>query len=182
MARTPAAGHGDTELITDAKSGAEVEAALRPYEKFVKSLRLQAEYNTADRSFNVSAQMMDSILNADTEEDMWDADESGLLAGRDLGDVWQEIRGYEVVKSSRDDIEGGFGVYYIVDAKNLHTGEDFMWETGAPGIITKLAWLRSRGKFPVRCMIKSIPVGNGRAVLKLRPLPALAVEPVAATA
>jgi len=164
----------ESEVVTRTGPG-----ALRPYEKFVKSLQMQAETGNTERGFEVSAQMMDRVLTAGTEAEMWDADEGGLLAGRDLDDVWQQIKGYTVVKSTREDIEGGFGVYAVIDAVNLHTGEAFTWETGATGILSKLAWLRANDKFPVRCMVKAVNVGGGRAVLKLRPLPVIAAPTTA---
>jgi hypothetical protein len=160
----------------DVEARQDANVAIRPYEKFVNYLQRRAEADSQDNGFNVSANMMDSILNAETLEDVWDADEGGLLAGKDLCDVFQEVRGFKVLKSNRDDIEGGFGVYIVVDAVNLQTGEEFMWETGAPGLIAKLRKFESMDALPIKCYIKGIPVGQGRTVLKLRPVPVMATS------
>jgi hypothetical protein len=146
--------------------------ALRPYERFVQYMQERAEIqNNDERSFNVSAQLMDKILSAETMEDIWEADEGGMVAGRDLIDVEQVVRGYVVMKTTRDDFDNPLGVYVVVDAVRLEDGTEFVWNTGAAGIVAKLRAFEAMDGFPLECVIRGIRTSSGYDVLKLRPVP-----------
>lgn len=162
------------------KTGNAVE--LKPHERFVRSLQARAAENANNGSRNreILAGQVNKILAADTDEEFWNADEGGTIAGQDLQDVPMEILGYEITPSS-DEYTSDFGVYVNIDAtllaseKGYSAGEKVIVNTGAPLIITKLEAARARDMFPLRCVIKGTKAKNG-TVLKLRPLPNIAVS------
>lgn len=147
--------------------------ALRPHERFVKNLQERAAEN--NRSMEVTAKQVNKILSAETEADIWDADEGGTVSGQDFTDVEIEIRGYEIAPSD-DQYESLFDVYVNIDAVTLQEakgygiGEAVIINTGAPLVITKLEMFRARDMFPVQAVIKGTVAKKG-TVLKLRPVP-----------
>jgi len=168
-----------SEISTTGNDGENGSVAVqRPYEKFLEYLGHRADVDGANNTFDVAAGMMDKIFNASTAEEIWDADEGGLLAGQNLKDVEQEIKGFKVLRSNRADFDNGMGVYIIVDATRLDTGEDIVWNTGAPGLIAKLRAFEAMNLLPIRGVIRGQLAGNGE-VLKLRPIPSRAVASTA---
>lgn len=131
-----------------------------------------------DGGFQAQIGSIEAILSAETEEEMWDADERGPLGGRNLPDVEQTILDF-TVKYSRDATmrtvfvtSDGKRMYLLVSAKRLDTGEEIVWNTSAPLIVAKIMWLDQRGKLPYDCVIRATDLGGGQAVLKLKPIPA----------
>src|SRR5581483_11392521 len=121
---------------------------IRPYERFVKSLQERAAENGNSRSFEVGANQMDKILKAETEDEIWDADEGGVVAAKDFKDIEIEIRDYTLAPSS-DQFESDLGVYVNIDAvvlqetRGFSPGEVVIINTGAKLIVTKLEQLKS---------------------------------------
>lgn len=152
----------------DAQNGEVI--AETPHDQFLRYMHNRAEIDGANNTFDVQSSMMDKILTAQSEEDIWEADEAGLEAGQSLVDVELEVRSMKVLKSNRPDFDNGMGVYIVVNAVRLDTGEEIIFNTGAPGLITKLRAFEALGKFPLQCVIKARTAGNGD-VLKLRPIP-----------
>jgi hypothetical protein len=67
-------------------------------------------------------------------------------------------------------------MYLLVRAIRLDTGEEFIWNTSAPGLVSKLFWLEIHDKLPCECVIRSTDLGGGQAVLKLKPIPVRATK------
>lgn len=156
---TPAAnGNGDGEIVT-----------VRPYEKLTAFLARRAEVDGEGRGFEIASKQIDKILTAETDEEIWDADAAGTVNGQDMMDVEMQVRGVKYAPSS-DEYDAPLGVYAIIDAIRMDTGEEAVVSTGAPLVITKLRAFEARGKFPLGCVIKGTKAAKG-TVLKLRPLP-----------
>lgn len=166
-----------TDVQTQPKEGKVAE--IRPHERFVANLKARAvEAQGEDgktRSFEIAASQMDKILSAETEEDIWDADEGGTVAGKDFTDVALEILDYQLTESD-DKYDSPLGVYVNIKAtllqktKGYDVGEVVVINTGATLVITKLEAFRSKGMIPgLKCMIRGTEAKNG-TVLKLRPL------------
>jgi hypothetical protein len=164
-----------------AKEGTVIEP--KPHDRFVANLKARAVAAQGDdgkkRSFEIAASQMDKILTAETEEDIWDADEGGTVSGKDFTDIAIEINGYELTESD-DKYDSPLGVYVNINATTLQkakgydVGEIVIINTGATLIITKLEAFRSKGLIPgLRCIIKGTEAKNG-TVLKLRPLASVA--------
>src|SRR5712691_5535441 len=119
---------------------------------------------------------MDSIaernLAAETLEELWDADEGGMPNGKAVVDIEQRIFTFETRKSNDPEIANPKlgNTYLIVHAARLDTGEEFAWQTSAPLLVTKLIQIERMDKLPVDCVVRSVDLGGGNAVLRLRPL------------
>lgn len=148
-----------------------------------------------DGSANAAAvQQLEAILNAESEEDMWDADERAQIGGRDLVDVEMTIYGFSVkygsggadddedsVNSFFKDPETGKQMYVLVEAARTgripssnklalpEVGEKFVWNTSARLLVAKLFWLDRNAKIPVSAVIRDVKLPGKRAVLKLKP-------------
>lgn len=151
--------------------------AVKPHQRFIQSLQRQAEDNAATHGREVSVNQIDKILTAETEEEIWNADEGGTLSGQDMIDVEMEIQDY-VVLPSGDEYDATLDVYINITAVRLDTGEEVIVNTGADKIITKLAVFKARGMLPIGAVIKGVPTRKG-TMLKLRPLPNRAVRATA---
>jgi hypothetical protein len=148
--------------------------APRAHEQFIEYLARRAEADGATRSFDVAANQMDKLLNAETEQEIWDADEGGTFSGQDMIDIELLIRGYKVAVSS-DEYDSPLGVYILIDAVRLDTGDEIVVNTGSPLIITKLRKLESRELLPAEAVIRGYKAAKG-TVLKLKQIPARAVQ------
>lgn len=148
-------------------------AVAKPHDQFAEYLARRAENDGATRGYEVASNQMDKLLTAETEQEIWDADEGGTVNGQDMIDVELNIRGFKVAVSS-DEYEATLGVYILIDAVRLDNGEEVIVNTGAPLIITKLRMFEAREMLPVNGVIRGTKARNG-TVLKLRPLSARAV-------
>ena len=164
---------GDAELLAhEPRTGTVVSP--RPHDQFKDYLARVAESTTGTRSLEVAQNQMDKILNADSAQDIWNADEGGTVNGQDMVDVELEIRGYQVAKSD-EQYDAALGVYALIDATRLDTGETVVINTGAPLIIAKLRMFEVKGLLPILGVIRGTQAKNG-TVLKLKPIPPRAVS------
>lgn len=138
-------------------------------DKFTSYLTRRAETEQETGSYNYAEDLANRMFAAETVADLWDADEGGITAAKNLLDTELEIRGYRVLKGNRDDYDNGTGHYYIVDAVRLSDGAEQPFNTGALGLMIKLRAFEALDAFPIRCFIKGVPASEG-TVLKLRPV------------
>jgi hypothetical protein len=139
---------------------------------------------------NVDYGSIEAIIMAESEDDMWIADDRGPLGGRDLAGVVQVIEDVQVKWSTSPttsspfiDPQSGRGLYLILtstrqdDAKysgilpNLLQGEKFQWNTSAPRVVAKVMWLEGHDRLHQPVAIEAIDIGGGQFVNKLRPVP-----------
>jgi hypothetical protein len=154
-------------------------ATPRPSERFKDYMQARAELDSDGLAYDVAQSQMDKILTAESEQDIWDADQLSMLNAKSLVDVEQAIYSFTVHKSSRQDFETPLGVFVVVHAARMSDGEELVWNTGANLIITKLRAMEARGFVgegkPLYAVVKATPATNGD-VLKLRPVPVRAVQ------
>lgn len=153
------------------------------FELMCRTMGLRARVEADDNSAVVH--QVEAIYEADSEEEMWQADERPQIGGRDLADVEQIIYGFTVKYGSGDDDdvssdfkdpETGRDLYLLVEAARLDNGEPIIWNTSASGIVSKLDWLDRHGAFPRECVIREIKLSGRRTKLKLQPVPKRAVQ------
>lgn len=122
-----------------------------------------------------------SILAAESEEEMWDADELDQTGGKDLEDVEQKIVAYAVKYSNNPGIQSAFkdsqgrGMYLLIRSARLDTGEEFVWNTSAPLLVGKILWLANREMLPADVVIRGRGESGSR-VLRLKPIPKRAYQ------
>ena len=118
-----------------------------------------------------------AIATADTEEEMWDADEFSQIGGRNLEDVEQSILEYTVKFSSNQEIQSVFvdskgrKMYLLVRAARLTNGEEFIWNTSAPLVVGKILWLANHNRIPGAEVVIKGKGPEGSRVLMLKPVP-----------
>jgi hypothetical protein len=148
---------------------------VSPHQRFKDSLVRQAEVEAPTRATDVAAAQVTKILTAETIDDIWAADEGGVISGQDMEDVELEIHDYGLAKSA-DQYNTNLGVYVLIDATRMDTGEKVIINTGSDLIIAKLAKFRQADAFPIEGVIKGTPTSSGGRLLRLRPLPRRAVR------
>lgn len=123
------------------------------------------------------------ILTAETEEEMWNADDLAQTGGRDLADVEQILLAYAVKWSTNPDIGSAFidpdtgrRMYLLVRSARIETGDEFVWNTSAPLLVGKILWLADRDKLPANVVIRARDLGGGQQVLRLKPIPKRAIQ------
>jgi hypothetical protein len=171
-------------------SGTIARAMPTAVERLIRLMSGRAEMEAADQVVNYDN--VNAILTAETEADMWEADEQGQLGGRDLAGITQRILSVNV-KYGNQEMEGstifiddkGHRMYLLVNSVRLSEksgrndhgpmpGEEFTWNTSAPRLVAKLLWLEQHQALPCDAVIEATDIGAGRAVLKLKPAPRLA--------
>jgi len=150
--------------------------ASAPFRAFLQRMEIEASLDTE----GVNQLFIDGvtkILSAETEEEMWDADDLLQTGGRDLADVEQTIYSYEIKKSRNPDIKSAFKaedgryMFLLIRAGKMEDGTEFTWNTSAPYVVAKVLWLADHDRLPYDCVIKATDLGAGQAVLKLKPVP-----------
>ena len=165
-----------------------VENVVNPsaIQLLIRRMEMTAEYEEANVQFR--GDDINSILEAETEEEMWEADSRGPLNGKDLEDCELIIHNI-VVKFSRKGVEDMQSVFTTEDGRQLYllvestriseagnktrirlpvVGEQFTWNTSARFIVAKLDWLSRHDLIPgAEVVVKAIDLGGGQSVLKL---------------
>jgi hypothetical protein len=153
--------------------------APKPHQRFINSLMARAEREGETLGRDVSLSQIDRILSAETEEDVWNADEGGTVSGQDMIDVEMRMVSFTVAPSS-DEYDATLGVFINIKAIRLDTGEDIVVNTGADKIVTKLVKFETMGLLPIDGVIRGVKTRKGN-MLMLRPLPKRAVTPGSAS-
>lgn len=148
-----------SEQAVDITSGT-VAAKPKPYERFVESLKRQADSDSASRAFDVAATQVNKILTAESAEGIMKADAGGVVSGQDMEDVELLIRDY-TVGNSAEEYDATLGVFILMDCINLHTGEEIIVNTGAALIIAKVVALKAGEFLPYEAVIKGTKTRNG---------------------
>jgi hypothetical protein len=160
----------------DTKSGSVIQPS--PHERFTASLIKRAEREGPLISERVSKKMMDNILTAETEDEIWDADDIGTEGGRDLVDVELQFNSIMLAPATNAAYDAPLKVYALIEVQRLETGAESVVNTSAPGLITKIIKLESKIGFPFQGVIRT--AGDSQAlVLKRLPKRAATVQPPA---
>lgn len=144
---------------------------MTPFEQFKYQIQNEAELTKEFSSDNIAADVIGRILEAETLEDAFKAQDSGLQNGKDYVDVEITVHDFEVRPSdSKYSEHSAIGVYVKVVGVKLENGESVQFFTGAPNVVALLWKARRDNKLPLDCVIKSKETANGE-LLTLRPLP-----------
>jgi hypothetical protein len=142
--------------------------------KLASYLQTRAHSDSAEESIGGGMQQIaENVLAASTPEELWDADEGGMPDGRDMADVEQRIIEFEVKKSTDPEKTKEMlgGTFLIVRCARLDNGEEVIWNTSAPLLVTKIIQAERMSMLPLDAVIRATDLGGGKAVLKLRPVP-----------
>ena len=116
---------------------------------------------SAEDTFMIQARIVDKIL-ATSADSILDMDE-GLPSANDLIRVPLEITDIDSVMPSSYG-----GIYIVLKARNLETGEIFSFAAGSPTILAQLKVIYEAKKLPIECKI--MPIARGKKDGKNPPL------------
>lgn len=168
--------------------------AEKPFERLLRQMENLAELDRDSGAGNVSAvNTVNAILSAETEQEMWDADEMAQVNGKTLVGLEMTIHDFQVKFGDNEDIESVFiapesnrHMYLLVECSRLSAsrvcpqyavGDTIIWNTSAPSLVAKLFWMRTHNKLPgAEAVIQETPLGGGKGVLKLKELPKRPVQ------
>lgn len=145
---------------------------MTPFQRFVTQIQAEAELTeTFDNGSDIAADVIARILESETLDDAFKAQDAGLKNGKDYVDVEITIQDFTVRKSDAKYMDKSvLGVYVRVDGVNLENGETVQFFTGAPNVVALLYKARLTDDLPLDCVIKSKETQNGE-LLTLKPLP-----------
>ena len=166
---------------------------LSPFQMFIRNM---AEMATLDESqARPTGDNVVAIMNAENEEDMWDADDLALFNAQKLSGCELQVTSFEVKFGTSDSSDivtpfttpDGKQMYLLVhsfrlsektdrkDVKLPKVGEEFTWNTSASNVVGKLFWMLRNGWFdndaphgPVQFRIQGTKLTGGRTVEKLK--------------
>jgi hypothetical protein len=190
-----ASAKGTSEMAAAAVEGT-VERTS-PIRRMLGAMAMDATMET-ERVFTGDDIM--GILNAETEEEMFEADQEGPLNFQQLGGCEIAIVNVDVkfgkggndddaIKTMFVDPDTGRQMYLMVTAYRIsdaggtrvrklpEIGEQFQANTSARFVVAKLWWLSQHGKIDestntvAEVMVQSTDLGSGQAVIKLLPVP-----------
>lgn len=183
-------------MASKAQPGSEVANPAMPtaFQRLIARMDLEATMDSEEGRF--SGDDLNQILEAETEEEMWEADERGPLNTKHLAGCELDLLDVQV-KYSRGENEmatpfitaEGRKMYLLVTAARLsnagekqylklpEVGQQFEFNTSARFVVAKLIWLVDHGKIDyetgahTECVVVATDLGGGQAVNKLKPLP-----------
>lgn len=143
----------------------EPAADLRPYQNLQNYLAQRVELDgTNGSAFEIASQVIDLILNAEDEDALFAANESGPLDMERFLNRPLNFASLSFFKSAEKYRENGLGYYVVMDAID-DRGESVKLSTGAPNIVASMRKLESMGLIkedaPYRCVIASRETANG---------------------
>lgn len=154
-----------------------VATAERPYEGLIKQMQSQAAMeasigNPAEIAFQMTANAIDRIANATSEDEIFAANEASSLPGvkeaADKGPL--TILTIEIRKASEG--KSATGTYIFVESVT-DQGEPFDWTVGAPNVATSLFRFQELGRIggsnPIRLKIKGEQKTNGVLYTVIKP-------------
>lgn len=172
--------------------------APTPFQRLIRQISLEAEIDAADSKGSASTiATVERIMNAETDDDIWNAGDLANIGGRNLVDVEMQVTDFTVKYGNRDDVEtvftdGNGRQFFLLVASTiigipdsdptefarppLAIGDEIVWNTSAPDIVPKLIQFRDRGRFPLDCVIRALNLGGGKHYLRLKPVPKRAVR------
>lgn len=159
------------------QASTEVEAKpvkqLRGLHSMVSMLEIEASLQDGNDSAEFVAELMDKMLTAETEEELFGMAEVGTIPGKDF--VARPFRlkndGIRWMRSRADLVaQGGFPYYALMDVEEIETGQTVTLNCGAKTFVATLFRLQKLGGFDQYengrpLMIKSKSAGNGDVLI-----------------
>lgn len=141
----------------------------RPFEKFAEYARNRAQVEAQIVAEELGANQLDKVLTATTPEELEAAMEmANLVALKDLeNDTEIQINEFHLSPGNRSEFANRLGVFAVIDATLLETGQPVTLDTGVERIIAYLRMCESNGWFPRQCRVSKTPTGNGELITLL---------------
>jgi hypothetical protein len=166
---------------SDAKAGNVASPTV--HDRFAEYMALRAKQDdrdtgTADEAMN---RISEKLLTAETEADIWEADEGSLPSAEDMVDIEQRIFGFDIVASKDEDKRNKRtgNAYLVIHSARLDNGEMTDWSTSATLVVQKLVRFAQLGYFLdgkyLDAVVRSNTTNAGNEVYKLRPIPQRAI-------
>lgn len=161
--------------LSAVNSTTDLEEAHPQLREMIRALAVQASFaeeRGGSQDFVLS--IMEGILSADSIEDIFAAQESGMIAGRDFTN-----RPFEVSNEGVTWLRSGlaatnpnsFPFYAVLNVKTLDTGEEVTLGCGGQTFVATLWALQQKGylEVPRALSLAATPTTDGKAYLSLRP-------------
>jgi len=167
-------------------------STLRPSQRAVlQMLHLMESIATEEKDDEAFGEDIAGILMAETEAEMWDADDKPRYNAKVLSGCELDLYGIDVKFSNDPTINSGLiapqsrrKMYVTSQASRLNNngkvalyrlpevGEEFQWNTSARFIVAKLIWLQTHGRFDnggtVKVRLDGTDLDGGKEVVKLK--------------
>lgn len=168
------------------------------FSRMIRDMASLASAESEEQALSSNREALAAIYDAETDDDIWDADSAGPINAQFLGGCELDIYDLEVKYSRGQQGEqiktpwvsaDGKQMYVIVTAARISkagekkhfklpgVGEAFQFNTSAQFLTAKLFTFYIRGRFGgatnnvLRAAIQATDLGEGRAVLKLVRVP-----------
>ena len=146
---------------------------LSKFDQFIafaqERAELDASYNTSEE---LAREQVIKIVDAETVDDLFAAMKSqGLTGLRDLENGAElTIRGYRLVKSNNPELSGRTGVFAVIDAVDMVSGEDLALDTSIERAIAFLLKCEMIDAFPVHVRLdKKQTMGGNTLITFVKP-------------
>jgi len=146
-------------------SSAEVAEVARPYQKLIKHLSGIAELDSAQgASFDIASQVVDKIVEAQSLDDIFLANETGLAKAEDYINVPLNFTDVSWHKAGEKFAKGNLGVYGVFTA-STDQGMEVKFSTGAVNVVASVAQAQMLGYVtddqPLRAKLTATETPNG---------------------
>lgn len=147
-------------------------AELRPWQNLQNYLAQRVVLDgTNGSAFDIASQVIDLIMNAESEDEIFAANASGPTDITDYLNVPLSFYQLSFFRSAEKFRANGLGFYVVMDALD-DTGAEIKISTGAPNIVATMRKLESLGHIneskPYRMKIASRETANGNLYFAAR--------------
>ena len=178
MSKTPEEMAANAEEIAQEAEYSEVtprgngEIAVRPVHRFAEYILERAERESQIVAQELSFNQMDAILSATTPEELDNAMKIlGVVGLKDLDNGTEfEIQEFHVSPGTREEFRNQLGVFAVMRAVMLETGQTAFLDTGVERIITYLRACEAMERFPLAVRIVKQDTGRGNTMITLQPV------------
>lgn len=164
-----------TQAKAPAKTADSTTAVLRPSEKLVQDLAKLAQLDNAngEAAFEIASRVVDDIMSAKTEDEIFDAADAGLTSLKDSQYI-DHVIGILDVRYNKSDTKykGGVGAYAVMDIVS-EDGELDTVSVGAPNVVAQVRQAQTLGLIsetkPWKVRPSQKPTQNGELLTLKKP-------------
>jgi hypothetical protein len=172
------AENGSAEVARVA-TGSITAAQTAAVERFREYIQGRAEIESQIVAKELAVTQMAAILQADTPDELDEAMKLlGVVGLRDFDNGTElQIEGFHVAPGTREEYRNSLGVFAVMQATLLESGQTVYIDTGIERVITYLRACEAMDRFPLQVRVVKQDTGRGNTMVTLLPIPRRVVTP-----
>jgi hypothetical protein len=142
-------------------------------ERFREYIQGRAEIESQIVAQELATTQMGALLTATTPEELDEAMKILGVQGLREFESGTELRiiGFHVAPGTREEFRNSLGVFAVIEAEVMETGQTVFIDTGIERVITYLRACEAMDRFPLEIRVVKQTTGRGNDMITLQPVP-----------